>query len=107
MRRARASLDGACNGKRRAAHDMRPDSLRETMPLPTPPSKLGNLLPPDEYKTKARPAKQAKKQAIVGEQADAADYGSMSGPASVAQPMTPPANAATTLRPRQAHAAPA
>ncbi|MEA3121238.1 MAG: hypothetical protein QOH33_784, partial [Paraburkholderia sp.] len=27
------------------------------MPLPTPPSKLGTLLPPDEFKAKARPAK--------------------------------------------------
>lgn len=33
------------------------------MPLPTPPSKLGSLLPPDEYKAKARPAKAAKQSA--------------------------------------------
>ncbi|WP_206998136.1 PhoH family protein [Trinickia mobilis] len=69
------------------------------MPLPTPPSKLGNLLSPDEYKAKARPAKHAKKQDTVGEQAESADYSSMSGPASVAEPMTRAANTATTLRP--------
>ncbi|QCP49424.1 PhoH family protein [Trinickia violacea] len=69
------------------------------MPLPTPPSKLGNLLSPDEYKAKARPAKHAKKQDTVGEQAEAADYSSMSGPASVAEPMTRAANTATSLRP--------
>jgi PhoH-like ATPase len=61
------------------------------MPLPTPPSKLGNLLPPDEYK--AKPA--AKKQAGVGESAESADYGR----ANVATPMAHAANAATTLRP--------
>ncbi|TKC90188.1 PhoH family protein [Trinickia terrae] len=69
------------------------------MPLPTPPSKLGNLLPPDEFKAKARPGKQAKKQDTVGEQAEAADYSAMSGPASVAEPMMRAANTATTLRP--------
>ncbi|KAA1005587.1 AAA family ATPase [Paraburkholderia panacisoli] len=67
------------------------------MPLPTPPSKLGNLLPPDEYKAKpastARSA--AKKQAGVGESAESADYGR----ANVATPMAHAANAATTLRP--------
>jgi PhoH-like ATPase len=64
------------------------------MPLPTPPSKLGNLLPPDEYKAKAAtPARSAaKKQAGVGE---SADYGR----ANVAAPMAQAANAATTLRP--------
>ncbi|SIT46068.1 PhoH family protein [Paraburkholderia ribeironis] len=67
------------------------------MPLPTPPSKLGNLLPPDEYKAKAAtPARSAaKKQAAVGESTESADF----GPASVAAPMTHAANAATTLRP--------
>ena len=53
------------------------------MPLPTPPSKLGSLLPPDEYKAKARPAKAAKKSA-EGDASTAGDY----GPGSVAQPMT-------------------
>jgi PhoH-like ATPase len=65
------------------------------MPLPTPPSKLGNLLPPDEYKAKATPARSAKKQANEGEQAESAEYGR----ASVATPMAHAANAATTLRP--------
>jgi PhoH-like ATPase len=65
------------------------------MPLPTAPSKLGNLLPPDEYKAKATPARSAKKQASEGEQAESADF----GPASVATPMARAANAATTLRP--------
>ncbi|MEX3934747.1 PhoH family protein [Paraburkholderia phymatum] len=63
------------------------------MPLPTPPSKLGNLLPPDEYK--AKPAKPARKQAHEGEQAASAEFGR----ANVATPMTHAANAATTLRP--------
>ncbi|AOI70587.1 phosphate starvation-inducible protein PhoH [Burkholderia ubonensis] len=63
------------------------------MPLPTPPSKLGSLLPPDEYKAKARPTKAAKKSA-EGDVSTAADY----GPASVAQPMTQAANAAAQLR---------
>jgi len=67
------------------------------MPLPTPPSKLGNLLSPDEYKAKAvTPARSAaKKQAREGESAESADYGR----ASVATPMAHAANAATTLRP--------
>jgi len=64
------------------------------MPLPTPPSKLGNLLPPDEYKAKATPAKPGRKQAYEGEQAASAGYGR----ANVAEPMTDAANAATTLR---------
>ncbi|HEY1996064.1 PhoH family protein [Paraburkholderia sp.] len=73
------------------------------MPLPTPPSKLGNLLPPDEYKAKATPARSTRKQANEGEQAESADYGR----ASVAQPMAHAANAATTLRPVPASSAPA
>jgi PhoH-like ATPase len=77
---------------------MRPDFLRETMPLPTPPSKLGTLLPPDEFKAKTRPAKNARKQGTVGEQAEAAEYGAASGPVSVAEPMARAANAAATLR---------
>ncbi|CAN0621409.1 PhoH-like ATPase [Burkholderia multivorans] len=63
------------------------------MPLPTPPSKLGSLLPPDEYKAKARPAKAAK-QSAEGDLSDTGEY----GPASVAQPMTPAANTAAPLR---------
>jgi PhoH-like ATPase len=63
------------------------------MPLPTPPSKLGSLLPPDEYKAKARPAKAAKKSA-EGDASTAGDF----GPASVAQPMTEAANTAAPLR---------
>jgi PhoH-like ATPase len=68
------------------------------MPLPTPPSKLGSLLPPDEFKAKARPARSAKKQGTIGEQAEAADYGAVSGAAAVAAPMGPAANAGATLR---------
>jgi len=75
------------------------------MPLPTPPSKLGNLLSPDEYKAKAvTPARSAaKKQAREGESAESADYGR----ANVATPMADAANAATTLRPVPAAATPA
>jgi PhoH-like ATPase len=71
------------------------------MPLPTPPSKLGSLLPPDEFKAKARPARSAKKQGTIGEQAEAAEYGAVSGAAAatpVAAPMGPAANAGATLR---------
>ncbi|HVE10650.1 MAG TPA: PhoH family protein [Paraburkholderia sp.] len=64
------------------------------MPLPTPPSKLGSLLPPDEYKAKAQPVKPARKQAHEGEQAESSEYGRVS----VAVPMSDAANAATTLR---------
>jgi PhoH-like ATPase len=80
------------------------------MPLPTPPSKLGSLLPPDEFKAKARPARSAKKQGTIGEQAEAADYGAVSGAAPVATPMGPAANAGATLRslpPSAAEQAPA
>ncbi|WP_323118788.1 PhoH family protein [Burkholderia alba] len=63
------------------------------MPLPTPPSKLGSLLPPDDYKAKARPAKAAKSSA-EGDTVQAAEY----GPASVADPMAPAANTAAPLR---------
>jgi PhoH-like ATPase len=67
------------------------------MPLPTPPSKLGNFLSPDEYKAKAvTPARStAKKQPREGESAESADYGR----ANVATPMAHAANAATTLWP--------
>ncbi|KXU91030.1 phosphate starvation-inducible protein PhoH [Paraburkholderia monticola] len=75
------------------------------MPLPTPPSKLGNLLSPDDYKAKAvTPARStAKKQAREGESAESADYGR----ANVATPMAHAANAATTLRPVPAVDSPA
>ncbi len=72
------------------------------MPLPTPPSKLGNLLPPDEYKAKAAtPARSAVKKQADGESAEPADYGR----ANVATPMAHAANAATTLRPVPASSA--
>ncbi|ALE54543.1 PhoH family protein [Paraburkholderia sp. RL17-368-BIF-A] len=72
------------------------------MPLPTPPSKLGNLLPPDEYKAKpATPARSAAKKQAEGESAEPADYGR----ANVATPMAHAANAATTLRPVPASSA--
>ncbi|MEM5325118.1 PhoH family protein [Paraburkholderia sp. JHI2823] len=64
------------------------------MPLPTPPSKLGNLLPPEEYKARARTTRSTRKAASENDAADVGEY----GPASVAEPMTPAANAATTLR---------
>ncbi|MDN7671725.1 PhoH family protein [Burkholderia oklahomensis] len=65
------------------------------MPLPTPPSKLGSLLPPDEYKAKARPAKAAKPSASGGPaHAVAADH----SPANVADPMVVAANTAAPLR---------
>jgi PhoH-like ATPase len=64
------------------------------MPLPTPPSKLGNLLPPEEYKARARTTRSTRKAASENDAADVAEY----GPSSVADPMTPAANAAMTLR---------
>ena len=66
------------------------------MPLPTPPSKLGSLLPPDEFKAKVRPARGAKKQGSMGDQTEAAEYGSTTH---VAAPMGTAANAGATLRP--------
>ncbi len=63
------------------------------MPLPTPPSKLGSLLPPDDYKAKARPAKAAK-SAAAGDPAQASEFGA----ANVADPMAPAANTAAPLR---------
>ncbi|MFX1672499.1 PhoH family protein [Paraburkholderia sp. A2WS-5] len=71
------------------------------MPLPTPPSKLGNLLPPDEYKARARTTRSTRKAASENDAADVADYGADS----VAEPMTPAANAATTLRTVPMHTA--
>jgi PhoH-like ATPase len=64
------------------------------MPLPTPPSKLGNLLPPEEYKARARTTRSTRKTASDNDALDVAEYGA----ANVAEPMTPAANAATTLR---------
>ncbi len=66
------------------------------MPLPTPPSKLGSLLPPDEFKAKARPARGAKKQGSMEEQTGTAEYGSTTP---VAAPMGSAANAGAPLRP--------
>jgi PhoH-like ATPase len=62
------------------------------MPLPTPPSKLGSLLPPDEFKAKARPTKA--KAPAAGDPAQATEFGA----ASVADPMAPAANTAAPLR---------
>jgi PhoH-like ATPase len=75
------------------------------MPLPTPPSKLGTLLPPEEFKAKARPAKNAKKQGTVGEQAEVAEYGMAGAAAPVAEPQARTANAAATLHSVPAHPA--
>ncbi|SAL65185.1 PhoH family protein [Caballeronia terrestris] len=63
------------------------------MPLPTAPAKLGNLLPSEEYKAKARPAKQSKKQA-EDDQPEAADYGA---PVNAVGSARPAANAASAL----------
>ncbi|MCG5073846.1 PhoH family protein [Paraburkholderia tagetis] len=71
------------------------------MPLPTPPSKLGNLLPPDEYKARARTTRSTRKAATENDAADVADYGAES----VAEPMTPAANASSTLRTVPMHTA--
>ncbi|MDG0023073.1 PhoH family protein [Trinickia sp. Y13] len=68
------------------------------MPLPTPPNKLGSLLPPDEFKAKARPARTAKKPGTIGEQAEATEYDAVSGTAAVAAPMGPAANAGAAVR---------
>src|SRR6202795_1786590 len=67
---------------------------RETMPLPTAPVKLGNLLPSEEYKAKARPARSSKKQASDGDLVDTeTDFG-----ASVGASRPAAANPANTLR---------
>jgi PhoH-like ATPase len=64
------------------------------MPLPTAPVKLGNLLPSEEYKAKARPARSSKKQASDGELVDTdTDFG-----ASVGASRPAAANTANTLR---------
>ncbi|SAK67914.1 PhoH family protein [Caballeronia hypogeia] len=62
------------------------------MPLPTAPAKLGHLLPAEEYKAKARPSKQSKKQAATSDD-DA--YGAVE---TVAAERPAAANAAHTLR---------
>ncbi|SAK63900.1 PhoH family protein [Caballeronia temeraria] len=61
------------------------------MPLPTAPTKLGHLLPAEEYKAKARPSKQSKKQATASDD-DA--YGA----AETVAAERPATNAAHTLR---------
>ncbi|SAL79453.1 PhoH family protein [Caballeronia arvi] len=61
------------------------------MPLPTAPAKLGHLLPAEEYKAKARPSKQSKKQAAASDD-DA--FGAVDTVAAE----RPAANAAHTLR---------
>jgi PhoH-like ATPase len=64
------------------------------MPLPTAPVKLGNLLPSEEYKAKARPAKSTRKQASEGDLAETElEYGANVGGSRPAA-----ANAANTLR---------
>ena len=64
------------------------------MPLPTAPVKLGNLLPSEEYKAKARPARTSKKQASDGDLVETeADFG-----ASVGASRPAAANTANTLR---------
>jgi len=64
------------------------------MPLPTAPVKLGNLLPSEEYKAKARPARTSKKQASDGDLAETeTDFG-----ASVGGSRPAAANTANTLR---------
>jgi PhoH-like ATPase len=66
------------------------------MPLPTAPAKLGNLLPSEEYKAKARPAKQLKKQAGETDAAETDDYGTAVNAVGSTRPAA--ANAATALR---------
>jgi PhoH-like ATPase len=61
------------------------------MPLPTAPAKLGHLLPAEEYKAKARPSRQSRKQTAAPED-DA--YGAVETVAAE----RPAANAAHTLR---------
>ena len=64
------------------------------MPLPTAPVKLGNLLPSEEYKAKARPARSTKKQASDGDLVETeTEFG-----ASVGASRPAAANTANTLR---------
>jgi PhoH-like ATPase len=66
------------------------------MPLPTAPVKLGNLLPSEEYKAKARPAKPARKPASeTGLPDTALEYGA-AGSVGGSRPAA--ANTANTLR---------
>ncbi|MCQ0030851.1 PhoH family protein [Burkholderia glumae] len=67
------------------------------MPLPTPPSKLGSLLPPDEYKAKARPSRTPKRAADGDTATAAAAVAEYASPANVAAPMAPAANAPAAL----------
>ncbi|ALK30975.1 PhoH family protein [Burkholderia plantarii] len=67
------------------------------MPLPTPPSKLGSLLPPDEYKAKARPSRNTKRATDGDTATAAAPVAEYTSPANVAAPMAPAANAPAAL----------
>ncbi|WP_257828638.1 PhoH family protein [Burkholderia glumae] len=67
------------------------------MPLPTPPSKLGSLLPPDEYKAKARPSRTPKRAADGDTATAAAAVAEYASPANVAAPMAPAANVPAAL----------
>ncbi|MBI0328217.1 PhoH family protein [Burkholderia plantarii] len=67
------------------------------MPLPTPPSKLGSLLPPDEYKAKARPSRNTKRATDGDTATAAAPVAEYASPANVAAPMAPAANAPAAL----------
>ncbi|WP_118178923.1 PhoH family protein [Paraburkholderia phosphatilytica] len=65
------------------------------MPLPSAPSKLGNLLPPDEYKAKARPAaKTTVRQPEPAGDPESAGYDDVS----VVTPIAATSHAAPTLR---------
>ncbi|CAH2789051.1 MAG: Predicted ATPase related to phosphate starvation-inducible protein PhoH [uncultured Caballeronia sp.] len=64
------------------------------MPLPTAPVKLGNLLPSEEYKAQARPARSSKEQASDGDLVETeTEFG-----ASVGASRPAAANTANTLR---------
>ena len=67
------------------------------MPLPTAPVKLGNLLPAEEYKAKARPARSSKRQANEVELPESGDV-AVAEFSSVAADSRPAANTANTLR---------
>nr|MDP9155087.1 PhoH family protein [Pseudomonadota bacterium] len=56
------------------------------MPLPTAPVKLGNLLPSEEYKAKARPARPSRKQASEGDLATTDIDTDFAAPASASRP---------------------
>ncbi|UVS97574.1 PhoH family protein [Burkholderia glumae] len=61
------------------------------------PSKLGSLLPPDEYKAKARPSRTPKRAADGDTATAAAAVAEYASPANVAAPMAPAANAPAAL----------